>query len=199
MVGGIAASASGRPILLKRGAATVEGTFVAAKSPFALGNDQVVFCERGSRTLEPAMRNTLDIASIPEMHFFASRRPKCRCSRPIERQITHPMPRFVAAGRVKDGERLRRVERRFRELLHDARGLVLVAAEAVEMLIVDRQGRSPEEMVSTGSTRSRPARTRVRCRKVSSGRPSRAVPRLPALNRSHRGVGVGVGFGFAAP
>ncbi len=174
-------------------------TFVAAKSLLALGNDQVVFCERGSRTFDPAMRNSLDIASIPEMRFFASRRRKCRCSCPIERQITHPMPRFVAAGPVKDRERLRRVERRLRELLHDARGRVLVAAEAVELLVVDRQRRSPEAMVSTGSTRSRPARTRVRCRKVSSGRPSRAVPRLPALNRSHRGAGVGVGFGLAAP
>jgi 3-deoxy-7-phosphoheptulonate synthase len=64
------AAASGRPILLKRGlTATVEETLVAAESVLALGNDRVVICERGSRTFEPAMRNSLDIASIPEMRF----------------------------------------------------------------------------------------------------------------------------------
>jgi 3-deoxy-7-phosphoheptulonate synthase len=67
------AAASGRPILLKRGlTASVEETLVAAESLLALGNDQVVICERGSRTFEPAMRNSLDIASIPEMRFRSS-------------------------------------------------------------------------------------------------------------------------------
>jgi hypothetical protein len=57
---------------------------------------------------------------------------------------------------------------------------VLVAAEAVDKRVVDRQGRSTEAMVSTGSTAADPARTLVRCRKVSSGGPHGLSSALPA-------------------
>jgi 3-deoxy-7-phosphoheptulonate synthase len=64
------AAASGRPILLKRGVtATVDEVLVAAETICALGNTQIAICERGSRTFEPAMRNSLDIGAIPELRF----------------------------------------------------------------------------------------------------------------------------------
>ncbi|HET9900155.1 MAG TPA: 3-deoxy-7-phosphoheptulonate synthase, partial [Actinomycetes bacterium] len=63
-----AAAASGRPILLKRGiTATVEEVLTAAEYIVVRGNDQVVICERGSRTFEPSTRNSLDIAAVSEL------------------------------------------------------------------------------------------------------------------------------------
>lgn len=62
------AAASGRPILLKRGiTSTVDEVLRAAELIVAADNDQVVVCERGSRTFEPSTRNSLDIAAIPEI------------------------------------------------------------------------------------------------------------------------------------
>ena len=54
-----------RPVLLKRGlAATFQEWLLAAEYLLDGGNDQVILCERGIRTFEPAMRNTLDLASV---------------------------------------------------------------------------------------------------------------------------------------
>ena len=54
------------PVILKRGmSATVEDLLLAAEYILAGGNDQVVLCERGIRTFETAMRNTLDLAAVP--------------------------------------------------------------------------------------------------------------------------------------
>ncbi|MFN2489694.1 MAG: 3-deoxy-7-phosphoheptulonate synthase [Actinomycetota bacterium] len=65
-----AAAESGLPILLKRGlTATVQDVLVMAETILGLGNDRVLICERGSRTFEPAMRNSLDIAAVPEVRF----------------------------------------------------------------------------------------------------------------------------------
>jgi 3-deoxy-7-phosphoheptulonate synthase len=62
------AADSGLPILLKRGiTATVDEVLAAAEIILARGNDQVVICERGSRTFEPSTRNSLDIAAVPEI------------------------------------------------------------------------------------------------------------------------------------
>ncbi|MGQ0669847.1 MAG: 3-deoxy-7-phosphoheptulonate synthase [Actinomycetota bacterium] len=59
---------SGLPILLKRGmAATVDEVLSAAEHIVERGTDQVVICERGSRTFEPSTRNSLDIAAVPEI------------------------------------------------------------------------------------------------------------------------------------
>ena len=64
------AAGSGRPVLLKRGiTATVDEIIRAADLILASDNDQVILCERGSRTFEPSTRNSLDIAAIPEMKF----------------------------------------------------------------------------------------------------------------------------------
>ena len=54
-----------RPVLLKRGlSATVEEWLLAAEYLLAGGNEQVILCERGIRTFEPATRNTLDLSAV---------------------------------------------------------------------------------------------------------------------------------------
>jgi chorismate mutase/prephenate dehydratase len=60
-----AASRSGKPILLKRGAgATVDEWLMAAEYVLAEGNPNVVLCERGIRTFERATRHTLDLNAV---------------------------------------------------------------------------------------------------------------------------------------
>ncbi|HPF71373.1 MAG TPA: 3-deoxy-7-phosphoheptulonate synthase [Candidatus Krumholzibacteria bacterium] len=59
------AGQSGRPVLLKRGMmTTVEEWLNAAEHVLAAGGRDLVFCERGIRTFEPALRNTLDLGSV---------------------------------------------------------------------------------------------------------------------------------------
>ena len=55
-----------RPILLKRGlSSTIEEWLGAAEYILAIGNQQVMLCERGIRTFETSTRNTLDLCAIP--------------------------------------------------------------------------------------------------------------------------------------
>ncbi len=57
---------SGKPVLLKRGlTATVDEWIMAAEYIAHTGNLQVVLCERGIRTYEPATRFTLDVSAVP--------------------------------------------------------------------------------------------------------------------------------------
>ena len=57
---------SGKPVLLKRGmTATIEEWLMAAEYIAQRGNLDVVLCERGIRTFEPATRNTLDLSAVP--------------------------------------------------------------------------------------------------------------------------------------
>ncbi len=57
---------SSKPVLLKRGmSATIEELLLSAEYILAGGNYNVVLCERGIRTFETYLRNTLDIAAIP--------------------------------------------------------------------------------------------------------------------------------------
>ncbi len=61
-----AAGEAGKPVLLKRGmTATIEEWLMAAEYIAQRGNLDVVLCERGIRTFEPATRNTLDISAVP--------------------------------------------------------------------------------------------------------------------------------------
>ena len=54
-----------KPILLKRSpAATVKEWLLAAEYLLAGGNGQVVLCERGIRSYDPDLRNTLDLAGM---------------------------------------------------------------------------------------------------------------------------------------
>ncbi|KAA3627819.1 MAG: 3-deoxy-7-phosphoheptulonate synthase [Proteobacteria bacterium] len=55
-----------KPVMLKRGlSATIEEFLAAAEYIVSEGNDQVVLCERGIRTFETALRNTLDLGIVP--------------------------------------------------------------------------------------------------------------------------------------
>jgi 3-deoxy-7-phosphoheptulonate synthase len=61
-----AVGGSGKPVLLKRGMnSTIEEWLMAAEYVAQRGNLDVVLCERGIRTFEPATRNTLDISAVP--------------------------------------------------------------------------------------------------------------------------------------
>lgn len=55
-----------KPVLLKRGmASTIEEWLMSAEYIMAGGNEKVILCERGIRTYETSMRNTLDLSAIP--------------------------------------------------------------------------------------------------------------------------------------
>ncbi|MCR5413131.1 MAG: 3-deoxy-7-phosphoheptulonate synthase [Kiritimatiellae bacterium] len=58
-----------KPILLKRGmSATLQELLMSAEYVMASGNPNVILCERGIRTFETAMRNTLDLGVISVLH-----------------------------------------------------------------------------------------------------------------------------------
>ena len=58
-----------KPILLKRGFAnTMEEFLMSAEYIMAGGNENVILCERGIRTFETSMRNTLDLAGVVMLH-----------------------------------------------------------------------------------------------------------------------------------
>ena len=55
-----------KTILLKRGLSnTIEEWLMSAEYVMAEGNENVILCERGIRTFETSMRNTLDLSAIP--------------------------------------------------------------------------------------------------------------------------------------
>lgn len=59
------AGASGKPVLLKRGMMTTVSEWLSsAEYVLAAGGQDLVFCERGIRTFESALRNTLDVGSV---------------------------------------------------------------------------------------------------------------------------------------
>jgi 3-deoxy-7-phosphoheptulonate synthase len=56
----------GKPVMLKRGmSATLEEFLAAAEYIVLEGNAKVILCERGIRTFERALRNTLDLGVVP--------------------------------------------------------------------------------------------------------------------------------------
>ncbi|MBR1588065.1 MAG: 3-deoxy-7-phosphoheptulonate synthase [Kiritimatiellae bacterium] len=58
-----------KPVLLKRGmSASLQELLMSAEYVMASGNPNVILCERGIRTFETAMRNTLDLAVVPMLH-----------------------------------------------------------------------------------------------------------------------------------
>jgi 3-deoxy-7-phosphoheptulonate synthase len=71
-----------KPVLLKRGLmATLEEWLLSAEYILAGGNEAVVLCERGIRTYEPSMRNTLDLAAVALM--------KSETSLPVVVDVSH--------------------------------------------------------------------------------------------------------------
>ncbi|HEY8851664.1 MAG TPA: 3-deoxy-7-phosphoheptulonate synthase [Gemmatimonadaceae bacterium] len=58
-----------RPVLLKRGmAATINELLLSAEYILAEGNENVILCERGVRSFDPAARNMFDLTAIPIVH-----------------------------------------------------------------------------------------------------------------------------------
>jgi len=56
---------SDKPVILKRGmSATIEELLLAAEYIYNEGNKNIVICERGIRTFEKAIRNTLDLGAV---------------------------------------------------------------------------------------------------------------------------------------
>lgn len=55
-----------KPVLLKRGlSATIKEFLLSAEYILSRGNQRVILCERGIRTFETQMRNTLDLTAVP--------------------------------------------------------------------------------------------------------------------------------------
>jgi len=55
-----------KPVMLKRGlSATIKEFLLSAEYIVTHGNPNVILCERGIRTFETALRNTLDLAAVP--------------------------------------------------------------------------------------------------------------------------------------
>ena len=67
-----AVGATGKPVLLKRGlTATYEEWLMAAEYIAQRGNLDIVLCERGVRSFEPAVRNMLDVSAVPMVHALS--------------------------------------------------------------------------------------------------------------------------------
>jgi 3-deoxy-7-phosphoheptulonate synthase len=90
-----------RPVMLKRGLAmTIEEWLQAAEYVAQRGNSEIILCERGIRTFEPATRNTLDLAGMAvaqaESHLPVIVDPSHAVGR---RHLVAPMARAaIAAG-----------------------------------------------------------------------------------------------------
>ena len=58
-----------KPVLLKRGMSmTIDEYLQATEYILAMGNPNVILCERGIRTFEDHTRNTLSLSAVPELH-----------------------------------------------------------------------------------------------------------------------------------
>src|SRR2546423_12551886 len=58
-----------KPVLLKRGmAATINDLLFTAEYILSEGNENVILCERGVRSFDPAARNMFDLTAIPIVH-----------------------------------------------------------------------------------------------------------------------------------
>ncbi len=61
-----------RPVLLKRGmSATVTDLLMSAEYILSQGNSNVVLCERGIKSFDPATRNLFDVAAVPLAHTLS--------------------------------------------------------------------------------------------------------------------------------
>lgn len=58
-----------KPVILKRGlSSSLRELLMSAEYIMAGGNEQVILCERGTRTFETYTKNTLDISAVPMLH-----------------------------------------------------------------------------------------------------------------------------------
>jgi 3-deoxy-7-phosphoheptulonate synthase len=57
-----------KPVMLKRGmSATVQELLMSAEYVLSQGNSQVILCERGIKTFETSVRNTMDLSAVPNV------------------------------------------------------------------------------------------------------------------------------------
>ena len=86
-------------MLLERGrAGDLKQLLVAAEVVTAEGNPNVVLCERGIRTFETAMRNTLDLSAVPYLKKHTHLPVLVDVSRSTgERDLVAPMAKAAAA------------------------------------------------------------------------------------------------------
>ena len=64
-----AVGTANKPVLLKRGMSSqIEEFLLAAEYVINAGNHNVILCERGIRTFEEYVRNTLPLAAVPELN-----------------------------------------------------------------------------------------------------------------------------------
>ena len=113
---------SGKPVLLKRGmTATIEEWLMAAEYVAQRGNLDVVLCERGIRTFEPATRNTLDISAVPVVqatsHLPVIVDPSHAAGR---KDLVVPLARAAHRGRRRRRDRRRPPEPRGRAVRRPA-------------------------------------------------------------------------------
>jgi len=67
-----AVGTAGKPVMIKRGlTATYEEWLMAAEYVAQRGNLDIVLCERGVRSFEPAIRNMLDVSAVPMVHALS--------------------------------------------------------------------------------------------------------------------------------
>ena len=86
-----------RPILLKRGpSATIKEWLLAAEYLLSGGNPNVVLCERGIKTFDSELRNTMDLAGVALGEGTLPLAGRCR-------SIARNRPPKPGAGRITRG------------------------------------------------------------------------------------------------
>ena len=104
-----AVGAAGKPVMLKRGlSATYEEWLMAAEYIAQRGNLDIVLCERGVRSFEPAIRNMLDVSAVADDAAAVApadhRRPVARRRPPRPGRAAGP-GRHRRRRRRRDGRR----------------------------------------------------------------------------------------------
>ncbi|HVD62327.1 MAG TPA: 3-deoxy-7-phosphoheptulonate synthase [Gemmatimonadaceae bacterium] len=157
----------GKPVLLKRGmAATITDLLLSAEYILSEGNPNVILCERGVRTFDPAARNLLDLTAIPIVHRLSHL--------PIIADPSHgtglrdkvtPMARAaVAAGAdgviiemhpnpdraLSDGAQSLHPHE-FRTLVEELRAVAQAIGRRVSSAPVDGEHPEPERILSSGT------------------------------------------------
>ena len=91
---------STRPVLLKRGmSATIEDLLMSAEYMLSQGNADVVLCERGIKSFDPATRNLFDVAAVPSSRVDAPADHR----RPVPRNRPARFDSALCPGRLAAG------------------------------------------------------------------------------------------------
>ena len=157
----------GKPVLLKRGmAATISDLLLSAEYILSEGNPNIILCERGVRSFDPAMRNLLDLTAIPIVHRLSHL--------PIIADPSHgtglrdkvtPMARAaLAAGAdgviiemhpnpdraLSDGAQSLYPDQ-FRALVEELRAVAVAIGRRVTSALSSEEGKEPDRILSSGT------------------------------------------------